>query len=173
MLFKKYMKQYGACKGVPMKKTEEDKPPSIDYDKKKSTLNQKGKSFFEMDNSSSIVNPDNRSQSPYKNHPKVDWTDYSIVGKNHLRAKSIDTLAETNLITNKSQKAKLFVVKIEVRKGVVNMLRFNEQNNPYAASQNFCFQNGLDDSAIDAIASFLATIKNGELGRAFNNRTWK
>ena len=67
----------------------------------------------------------------------------------------------------------MFVIKIEVAPRVVRLLRFGETSNPVSTAQNFCFQNSLDDSAIDAIAKFVDDFRNLDLGLAFANKQWK
>ena len=130
MLFQKYMKQYGACKATPIIKHQKDFSRKDEIECIQRSLSKKG---FEQNNSGSNLDIDT---SQY-NGKQIDWNDYSVIKKVNARGKSIETLAETNQETNTTQKAKLFVVKIEVNKGVVKILRFNENNNPYGASQIF------------------------------------
>jgi hypothetical protein len=67
----------------------------------------------------------------------------------------------------------MFVIKIEIAPRTTRLLRFSEIGNPMTVAQNFCFQNSLDDSAIDALAKFIHDFRGLDLGMIFASKQWK
>ena len=104
-----------------------------------------------------------RKQNPQSNIPKTKINKPFVTSNKNLNSKN-----------HNQEKSRIYALKIEIKRGVTRILRFTENNNPWAIAQNFCFQNGLDDTSIDNLANLIYEFKSQPLNNiSFVNKVYK
>jgi hypothetical protein len=172
MLFQKYMNRYGVTKTAkPRPLATSLSPDYPDLSLQEQIESQLSKNCFKMEN----ISPDGKTH-----HRNIDTSEnYNILTTTKFNSKKQSVDSNFNIIdatdtkSRLSKNSKMFVIKIEIAPRTTRLLRFSEIGNPMTVAQNFCFQNSLDDSAIDALAKFIHDFRGLDLGMIFASKQWK
>lgn len=176
MLFQKYMNRYGATKTAKPRPAPASLSPEYpDLSLQEQIESQLSKNYFKPENMTGNLTPDGKTH-----HRNIDTSEnYNILTttKFHSKKQSIDSnfniMDATDTKSRQTKNSKMFVIKIEISPRTTRLIRFSESANPIAVAQNFCFQNSLDDSAIDALAKFIHDFRGLDLGIIFASKQWK
>jgi hypothetical protein len=166
------MKRYGVTKTAKPRPVAASLSPDYpDRSLQEQIESQLSKNCFKIEN----MSPDGKTH-----HSNIDTSeDYNILTstKLHSKKQSVDSnfniIDATDTKSRLTKNSKMFVIKIEIAPRTTRLLRFSENGNPMTVAQNFCFQNSLDDSAIDALAKFIHDFRGLDLGIIFASKQWK